>query len=368
MRGWSFAVAKVLGVEIRLHLFTLLVLGVSMIASGMEGWSVGRGVLLWMLLIAALAVREVPRALVAAWEGLELKGVLMLPTGGVPSYADTQSAERASEPEVQRRLAVAGPVANIACGLVLAGLMLTLSPGLRLFDRPWVTPAHLLRSAVMLQLVLGVANLLPAAPLDGGRVLRGVLARRKGVLNGSRTATSLAHMVALALIAAGASTGSIWLATLGVLAMFGPQLESESLLLDSDVDAVTMRDVMLENFSTISAAETLEGALESAMHSLQDVFPVVRGADVVGAVSRQGIVDALERNGNGYVQGVMTRSLAVAAPEDSLVKTLRRMVGTNGVQMVPVVEGNRVVGILTPQNLSHSMRMLNLRRRLRRRD
>jgi CBS domain-containing protein len=102
------------------------------------------------------------------------------------------------------------------------------------------------------------------------------------------------------------------------------------------------------------------------VHTLQDVFPVVRGSNLVGAVSRQGIVEALQAEGNGYIQAVMTRSFETAQPDDSLVKTLRRiMAGHGGVQMVPILEGDRIVGIITPQNLAHSMGLLNQRRKLR---
>ncbi len=349
-----------------MHSFFLLLLGLSVGSAVYSGATVGRGVLLWVLLVGAVGLREVARAMLAAWEGLPLRSILLLPTGGLLTFGTAEANEAASTAGVQRRLAAIGPIVNLACGLVLAGLMLSLTPGLGLWGHPWITPTRLLRSAVWVNLLLGAVNLLPASPLDGGRVLRGEFARSKGLMQGMRAATLIGRVAAFGLVMAGVSTGSLWVTVLGVLVTFGPHLESDSLLLDSAVDAVTMRDVMLRNFNTISASETLEGALESAVHSLQDVFPVVRGGNVVGAVSRQGIVAALRAEGDGYVQGVMTRTLATARPEDSLVKTLRGMMGGTGVQMVPVVEGERVVGIITPQNLAHSMRMLNQRRRLRR--
>ena len=71
-------------------------------------------------------------------------------------------------------------------------------------------------------------------------------------------------------------------------------------------------------------------------------------------------------NGNGYVQGIMTRSFQTAQPEDSLVRTLGRISGGQGAQLVPVMQGERIVGIVTPQNLSQSMGLLNQSRRLRR--
>ena len=355
-----------------MHASVLLLLGAAVAVAVYGGATAGRGVLLSLLILSAVAVREVARTLLLLWEGIELKGLLVLPTGAVPSYASVEGGEQAATAGARWRLALAGPAANLVAGLVVAGLIVALTPDLGpdlgpgLWARPWLTPARLLRSAVWANVLLAGVNLLPAAPLDGGRVLRGLLAERRGALEGARAAAGVGQMVAFALIAGGISMGSVWMAGVGVLAMFGPQLESDNLLLDSAVDAVTMRDVMLRNFATISASETLEGALESAVHTLQDVFPVVRGGSVVGAVSRQGIVEALRATGDGYVQGVMTRTLATAKPEDSLVKTLRRMMGATGVQMVPVVEGERVVGIITPQNLAHSMRMLSQRRRLRR--
>lgn len=366
MRGWSFSAGRWFGVDLRMHAFILLLLGLAVGSALYAGVSAGRGVLLWLLMIAAVAVREVARSMVAVWQGLQLRSILLLPTGGLFSYGTAEGNESASTAPSQLKMGLVGPIVNLACGLVLAGLMLSLTPGLSLLEHPWLTPTRLLRSAVWVNLLLGAVNLLPSAPLDGGRILRAKLTRSKGVMQGARTAAGVGQVVAFGLVLGGVSLGSLWLTILGVLVMFGPQLESDSLLLDSDVDAVTMRDVMLRNFNTISASETLEGALENAVHSLQDVFPVVRGGNVVGAVSRQGIVEALRADGNGYVQGVMTRTLSTARPEDSLVKTLRRMVGATGVQMVPVVEGERVVGIITPQNLAHSMRMLNQRRRLRR--
>ena len=95
---------------------------------------------------------------------------------------------------------------------------------------------------------------------------------------------------------------------MGPFILLAAHMEKQGLLVQSDVDTVRMRDVMLTQFSTLSASDTLEDALQRAVHTLQDVFPVVRGGNLVGAVSRQNIVEALASNGNSYVQGVMTKS------------------------------------------------------------
>jgi Zn-dependent protease len=368
MRGWSFPIGSFLGVDVRIHTFFLLLLGLSISYASVTGATGGRGFGLWLLLLLAVAVREIARAIGAVWFGLELRSILLLPTGGLMSYATTEATERAATPEMQKRMAVIGPIANIGFGLLLAAMTLTIAPEINLFERPWMAPSHLLRAAVWMNILLGVVNLLPASPLDGGRVFRGEFAKTKGVIKGSRAAAGLGQFISIGLIVAGLLVPNMWLVMIGAFLMIGSHMEDQGLLLQTDVDAVRMRDVMLTQFSMLSASDTLEDALQRSVHTLQDVFPVVRGANLVGAVSRQSIVEALQSDGNGYVQGVMTRSFQTAQPDDSLVKTLRRIMAGQGAQMVPVLEGDRIVGIITPQNLALSMGLLNQRRKLRQQE
>ena len=170
----------------------------------MTGATGGRGFVLWLLLLLAVVVREVARAIGAAWFGLELRSILLLPIGGLMSYATPEATEQAATPGMQKRMAVIGPIANIGFGLLLAAMALAVSPEVNLFERPWMSPSHLLRAAVWVNLLLGVVNLLPASPLDGGRVFRGEFAKTKGVIKGSRAAAGLGQFVAYALIVAGA--------------------------------------------------------------------------------------------------------------------------------------------------------------------
>jgi Zn-dependent protease len=365
MRGWSFPIGRFLGVDVRIHTFFLLLLALSISYASVSGATGARGFALWLLLLLAVLVRESARAVGAVWFGLDVRSILLLPTGGLFSYASSEATEKAETPGMQKRMAVIGPIANIGFGLLLAAMSLTAAPGVNLLDRPWMSPSHLLRAAVWVNLLLGLVNLLPAAPLDGGRVFRGEFAKTKGGIKSSRTAARLGPAIALGLMIIGLLIPNMWLIMIGGFVLIGAHMEDQGLLLQTDVDAVRMRDVMLTQFSMLSASDTLEDALQRSVHTLQDVFPVVRGANLVGAVSRQSIVEALHADGNGYVQGVMTRSFQTAQPDDSLVKTLRRIMAGKGAQMVPVLEGDRIVGIITPQNLAHSMGLLNQRRKMR---
>lgn len=365
MRGWSFPIGRFFGVDVRIHIFFLILLGLSVSYASNLGVTGGRGLMLWFMLLLAVAVREIARGLGAAWWGLKLRGILLLPTGGLMTYQNTDSTERAATIAMQRRMALIGPAANILFGLVIGALVVTITPQVNLIERPWVTPAYLLRSLVWVNVLLGAVNLLPAVPLDGGRVFRGEFARMQGGVKGVRAAAGLGQIVAFGLMLAGLFFSNIWLTMIGAFILIGAHMEDQGMLLQNDNDTVKMRDVMMTEYTTLSASDTLEDALQRSVHTLQDVFPVVRGVSIVGAVSRQGILEALQSNGNGYVQGVMTRSFQTAHPNDSLVKTLRRVMAGQGAQLLPVLEGEQVVGIITPQNLAHSIGMLNQSRKVR---
>src|ERR1700735_312938 len=172
MRGWSFPLGRWMGVELRVHTFFILLLGICMAYTESAHLSVFRGIGLWLILLGTVAVREVARMIVAAYHGLQLRNILLLPIGGLVAYANAESAENAGVRKVQWRMAITGPAANLSFAAVVAMLVIGMSPTLNLLEHPWITPVHLIRSIVWLNVFLAVLNMLPAYPLDGGRVVR----------------------------------------------------------------------------------------------------------------------------------------------------------------------------------------------------
>ena len=355
-----------MGVELRMHAFFPLLGLVCLGLSASDGF--GRGMGLFLAMTAAVLVRETARLLVAAWLGLRLRAILVLPIGGLFAYADPESQEAANEGSGQFLLALAGPLANMATAAMLAALFLGASGDFRLFTHPWITAAYLLRSLVWMQAGLGVLHLLPAYPLDFGRLLKGRFAREHGFAPAGRAATGLGQVLALAAMLGGLLLHNPWIVIAGFFIMIGAQVEDQGVFFQSVVDTVHMREVMLTDFSTLSPSDTLADALVRCVHSLQEDFPVVRGPQLVGIVSRQRIVDALRADGNGYVQSVMSRAFQVARPEDTLGTTIRRLTAGHGLSLIPVTESGRVVGIVSVQNLMSSMSLLAEQRRIERQE
>jgi CBS domain-containing protein len=355
-----------MGVELRIHTFFLLLAVVCLGLSTSEGMLRGMG--LFFVLVVAVVTREIARLLVAAWFGLRLRAVLVLPLGGLYAYANPESQERANDGFGQFAIAFVGPIVNCATAAALGLTCLGAGGDIRLFDQPWITPAYLLRSMVWMQAGLGLLHLLPAYPLDAGRLLRGNFARAHGIAPTGRAATGLGQLLALAAMLGGMLLHSPWLIIAGFFIMIGAQIEDQGVFFQSVVDTVHMREVMLTDFATLSPSDTLADALSRCVHSLQEDFPVVRGPELVGIVSRQRIVDALRNDGNGYVQSVMSRAFQVARPEDTLGATIRRLTAGRGLSLIPVTESGRVVGIVSVQNLMSSMTLLAEQRRIQREE
>jgi CBS domain-containing protein/Zn-dependent protease len=366
MRGWSIPLGRWMGVELRVHAFFPVLALVCLALSAKDG--MGRGLLLFFVLVAAVLVRETARLIVAAWLGLRLRAVLLLPIGGLFAYANPESQEGASQGSTQFILAFTGPLANLATALVLAATFAGAGGDIHLFDQPFITAAHLLRSLVWMNVGLALIHLVPAYPLDMGRLIRGSFARKHGFAPTGRAASGIGQVLALVAMIGGMALQNYWLIIAGFFIMIGAQIEDQGVFFQSVVDTVQMREVMLTDFATLSPSDTLADALVRCVHSLQEDFPVVRGPQLVGIVSRQRIVDALRNDGNGYVQSVMSRAFQVARPEDTLGTTIRRLTAGHGLALIPVAESGRVVGIVSVQNLMSSMSLLAEQRRIEREE
>jgi CBS domain-containing protein len=376
MRAWSLPLGRWFGVHLRIHYFFLLLLFFCAVSTNLAGVSGWRGAMLWVLLLGAVLGREGARAMTAAYQGLAVRSILLLPIGGLFSYASPEMAEQADTGATQAALTAAGPLANLVFAGLVAALIAGASAQVPIAAMPLITPSHLMRSTVWLNVVLAALHMIPAYPLDAGRLMRSGIAKTKGMAQATRAVSGIGQMAGIAAVVAGlallalpnthlAASVSPWLIMGGFFIFIGAQLEDQGVLFQSVVETVRMKDVMLTDFDTLSPSDTLSDALYKAIHSLQDDFPVVRGPNLVGVVSRQGIVQALRNDGNGYIQSIMSRAFQVAQPDDSLGALIRR-IGSGRLSLIPVAESGRVVGIVTWQNLSSSMGLLAEYRRLER--
>ena len=370
MRSWSMPVGRLFGVDIRLHLtFFLLPMFIywTEYSANKGNANSSRDLALAGIILACVAAHECGHMFAARRFGLIPKAVILLPLTGVTLY-DEPRAEKTHSPaplwQRELRLALAGPLANLALACLAAAVIMGTGRDYELLKWPLLSARNLPRSLVWANLWLAILNLIPAYPLDGGRVLRATFSRKLDLSAATRRAVSISNAIAMVLMVAGLFSDS-WLTMVGVIVFSAAQLEERALVFQSVLDNVRLEEVMLTDFATLSPADTLEDALQKAVHSLQDDFPVVRGSDMVGVISKQRILDALRAEGNGYVQAVMNKIFEVSARQESLSSAFRKLTARNS-NIIPVVEDQRLIGIVTLQNLMHSMALLAESRKLQR--
>jgi len=365
MKSWSIPVGRLLGAELRIHLFSLALLLPIWMKQQLSHTTpdILRSVALMLMILGSALLHELAHSMVALRNGIPVRSIVLLPLGGVSIMDDAPFPPRKPDPAREIRIAMAGPLLSLGIAAAAAVMIQAVIPGARLGMRPWIHPASLLRSLVWTNIFLGLLNALPAYPLDGGRILRALLSRRMDYLRATRRAVTIGQGFAIAFFVLGMY--DLWFTVVGLFIFVAAQLEERTIEFQAVLETVRMEDVMLTEFSTLSPADTLEHALSKAVHSLQDDFPVVRGSSMVGVISRQKILDALRFGGNAYVQSVMNSAYDIADRSETLASAFRKITAKN-LSIIPVVDGEHLVGIVTLQNLMHSMGMLAESRKLQR--
>jgi len=369
MRSWSIPIGRLFGVDVRIHLtFLILPLFIYWTEYSAHQGSAngGRDLALCGIILLCVSAHELGHMLASRRYGLLPKVVILLPITGVVLYEEPRADKGSTTLTWQREiwLALVGP----AVSLVLAGLsalvVMAAVAGIQLWHMPLLLSGNLPRSIVGANLYIAGLNLMPAYPLDGGRIVRALFSRTMDASSATRRAVAISNAIAMVLIFAGLFSNT-WLTMVGLIVFSAGQLEERALVFQSVLENVRLEEVMLTDFATLSPADTLEDALEKAVHSLQDDFPVVRGSDMVGVISRSRILDALRAEGNGYVQAVMNKIFEVSVKHDTLSSAFRKLTSRSS-SIIPVVEDQRLVGIVTLQNLMHSMSLLAESRKLKR--
>jgi len=364
----SVPIGRYLGVDVRVHLLFPLLLAFAVCYSVICNGDAIRGVGLWAALCLAVIVREIARSIAAAYAGFHVRALFLLPVGGVMAFSSR--AASSSDAALDTRLvSIAGPFANFTAGLLLMGVSYALDPHVSLLAQPWISTTHILRSTVWMQILLGAMSLLPASTMPASRLLRlkGSQPAPNNLAGVARRASAFTFGtgLAIALIVTGIilrHEWGVWMIIGGGFMLLGARLSSHATVTSTEAEAILVRDVMLTEYTLLSTTDTLRDALQRTTHSLQDVFPVVRGDRLVGSIARSTLANRLLAEGDIYLQGIMTRSLQTAGPSEKLVDALPRAASIGASEFIPVVEDGAMLGILTPQSLNRAVSQIQLTR------
>ena len=351
---WSLKLGKLLGIDVYLHFTFLLLLAFL----GFYYWRATqnveaalRGVAFIVGLFGCVVLHELGHALMARRYGIQTRDITLLPIGGI-----ARLEKMPERPMQEFWVALAGPAVNVViAAILLVGLAAT--GGFTSGEEVSVTGGSFWQRLMVLNLFLVAFNLLPAFPMDGGRVLRALLAMRLG----RRRATAIAVNVGQGMAILFGIFGFFYnpfLIFIGIFVYLGAQAEAGTVEMQSALAGLRVRDAMMTRFRTLAAQDTLAKAVTELLAGSQQDFPVIENDQPIGILRRNDLVKALaEGRRDAVVTEGMCRDCETvdeAAPLKSAVEAMHaRQCAT-----MPVVASGRVVGLLTLENISE-MIMVN---------
>jgi Zn-dependent protease len=328
MDRWSFPLLSLWGIEIRLHISFVAIL--VLFALG--------GSLVWMVLaFTCVVLHELAHSVVARSRGAEVDSIILLPIGGVSRIRHLDS-----DPRVEAVVAGVGPLASLglAAGFAVVAVLLRqpLLP-VDLYEGPL---AHRL---AWLNLILAAFNLLPAFPMDGGRLLRALLTLRYGDERATRVAARLGRGLAAAMFVAGVYWNP-WLLLIAVFVHLGATSEEVAAAVHARARGHRVGELMLLDPVTVESRATAGEVLPLLRRSAQRAFPVAENGAYVG------IVDAASLRASRaetLVGSLAERDAPVLDPDDPLDPTALEAFDDSRRRCLAVARAGRVVGLLSEE-------------------
>ena len=332
--AYSIRICRIFGIDVKAHVSLALILllltyvfyvnkppfGFSDLQNPMRLiYSVAMAVSIFL----AVLIHELSHSLVAKKFGAKVREIVLFIFGGVASIE-----EMPKEPKKEFAIAIAGPLASLILSLFL------------------FTPFRFLRLFGYFNLILAVFNLIPAFPMDGGRVLRSLLTKKYGYIKATRISAGVGKFLAIIMGVLGLFY-NIWLTLIAFFIYIGAVEEERAVTLEGLLANYKVRDVMTPNPICVPSDATVRDVVSLMLKRKHLGYPVVKDGKLVGIVTLKDVMNAKE---DDAVEEVMSRNVVVVSPETSVYEALRIM-GEKKIGRLPVVEGNRVIGIISRSDI-----------------
>ncbi|MFO0691566.1 MAG: site-2 protease family protein [Myxococcota bacterium] len=344
---WSFQIARIHGIAVYVHATFLILVGMVVVSH----WAVGHdlakaleGAAFMLAIFACIVLHELGHALTALHFGIQTKDITLYPIGGV-----ARLERMPEEPSQELWVALAGPAVNVAIGVVLfTGLRLSGSLGP--IDGLSLTSGSLPVRILLTNLGLAAFNLLPAFPMDGGRVLRAALATRLDYNRATRIAATAGQAMALLFGLVGFFANP-FLMFIALFVWIGAAQEAGLVEMRTALQGLPVARAMETVFRVLSPGDPLSAAVEATLASAQQDFPVAESDRLVGLLTRHALLEGLSRHGaDSPVGASMVRDPVTAAEGELLEAAFRKLEGGT-VRSLPVLRDGRIVGLVTVENL-----------------
>jgi len=344
---WSWRIARIAGIDLYVHVTFLILVGWVALSHYLARQSAAdafTGVAFIFALFAIVVLHELGHALTARRFGIPTRDITLLPIGGV-----ARLDRMPQDPKQELLVALAGPAVNVVLAAILF-VVLELGEGLAAYGQVVRVGGSFLDQLFWVNVSLAVFNLLPAFPMDGGRVLRGLLALRMDYLRATQIAAGIGQAMAVLFGFVGLFTNP-FLVFIALFVWLGAAGEASMVQMRSALAGIPVQKAMVTDFRTLAPHDQLGRAVDYVLAGFQQDFPVVEEGRVVGVLTRSDLLNALARRGKEVRVGeVMQRDIETGGPWDMLEGVLGRL-QRRRCHTLPVVQNGQLVGLVTADNL-----------------
>lgn len=341
---WSHKLGRIAGIDLFVHVtFWLLLVWVAISQYARERSILGAlaGVGFVVTVFATVVLHELGHAMMARRFGIRTKDITLYPIGGI-----ARLERMPDKPSEELLVALAGPMVNVALGgLAFAALAILRRPMIP--SEAFTTGAPFLLKLAWLNVTMAIFNLLPAFPMDGGRVLRAVLAMRSSYVQATRTAATVGRLMALGLGLLGLMSNPM-LVIVAIFVWTGAGAEAAETQAKAALAGLPIRAAMITEFHVLSSRDTLAVAIERLLTGSQTDFPVLDDMKLVGMLTHDDLLLALARAEGGKdatVGSVMRRDLPLVDPSETLEQAIAHLYESE-CPTLPVVRDGKVLGLL----------------------
>ena len=358
---WSFRIGVIAGIEVRLHVTFLLFVGGIAVYQGLFTGQVAEALtdlVVLLLIFGCVLLHELGHALAARRYGIRTRDIVLLPIGGVARL------HRMPEKPLQEIVvAIAGPLVNVA----IVGILLAILRGLGNLPEPGTLRTGPLETLLWVNMMMVAFNMIPAFPMDGGRVLRALLAFRLPYARATRIAAGVGQGIALLFGVVGLFTNYPMLLFVALFVFLAAGEEYALVEARASMSGLPVSAAMVTDFVSLEAADPLQRAVDLLMAGGQQDFPVLEGGGLMGVLSRADLIRALKRDGPQMPVGeVVERNGGAADPAEPLEYAFQRMREQQR-SALPVVSQGQLVGLVTTENVSELLLVQDALRRHARR-
>ena len=360
--GWSFQIARINGISIKVHItfFLILILGAvqwGSITGTIEGALYG--VVLMILLFTCVTLHELGHSLVAVHFGIPVREITLLPLGGVSLI--TRNPDK---PRQEMLIAIAGPFVNVVIAVILfvalgglGGVDLLNGRGL-LGDMGKPSLTSMLLWLLAANVTLVAFNLIPAFPLDGGRFMRALLAIPLGYRRATRIASVVGQVIALGIGIFGLVDGNFILILIAVFVFFGAGQETATA--DSKTVLTTRRvgDAYNKNALTLTVGDRVSKAVDYLLTSHQPDFAVMQGSNLLGIVTRDDVLGALATSTTDlFATEIMERDVLKVDATKTL-QDVSEGLSQNGKHVAAVYNNGTYLGLIGVEDIREAFTIL----------